>query len=121
LASAETATKDTVLNALPTWAGGQVLTADQLSAIQSQTAANITQAAGGNTDLAQSEIEQMLGETSSVAQQAQDAAEASDDSDLPSVLPTAWQAFEAWVQANWGLLAIGGFGFLMIRSSGRRR
>lgn len=108
LAAGETDVKDLALNALPTWAGGEVLTPDELAAIQAQTAQDITVAAGGNTGLTQSEIAQMLAETSSVAQQAQAAATGSDTTSVAGNI-------EAWIVSNWAWLMVGGVAFLIVR------
>jgi len=124
LAATEADAKDVFLNALPVSWGGQVLTKNELSNIQTQSAQDITTASAGNTALAQSEIAQMNAETAAVAAQAQADAEGSDDGD--STL-SAWQKFEAWVQANWPWIAIGGVAFLIARpdeilfGGGRRR
>ena len=78
---------DFLRNILPTWLGGQPLTANQLAQIQAQYTQTIQLAATDpntgitNTDLANSETQQMLGETTGVQQQAQTAAENQDTPD----------------------------------------
>jgi hypothetical protein len=93
------AAKNEVLNALPTWAGGEVLTAAQLAAIQSEAASEIHRAAGGNADLEQQALAQMYGETSAVAAQAQ-AAAGSPPPGVSSEIP--W-----WVWLAGGALGVG--------------
>lgn len=84
LDSAENAVGATFLNAIPTWAGGQVLTPGQLQTIQAQNVQAINQAATDpttgqvNTDLANAEIQQMLSQTAASAAQSQAQAVAQD-------------------------------------------
>jgi hypothetical protein len=96
VASAIQTAIDTVTNALPTWAGGQVLTADQLASIQAQAAQDIHRAATDpntgvtNTALEQQAVAQMKAETAAVAAQAQVSAVASDTTSLLSPAGIPW-------------------------------
>lgn len=110
LGDLETGIEDLITNALPSSLGGQALTSDELQSIQTQTASDITQAATNpvtgqvDTDLANSEISQMLGETQSVADQAN----ASSGSSV-------FDQVSSWIQDNWAWVAIGGVAFLIVR------
>jgi hypothetical protein len=106
--------KNAVSNMLPTWAGGQVITANQLANIQSQAQQAIHIASGGNAQLEQQAVAQMLQETSAVASQAQAAAEQSDTSfgasdDLLSAAGIGASGLPSWV---W--IAAAGAGILLI-------
>jgi len=96
--------KDTTENALPTWAGGNPLTPDQLQAIQTQAKQNIHVAAAGNTQLEAQAVAQMMSETTAVANQARAAAAASDTS-IPNPLDlTSSFNLASWLL--WGGLAV---------------
>ena len=96
--------KDTVSNALPTWAGGSPLTSDQLAAIQAQAAQQIAVASGGNTALAQQATAQMQAETTAIAQQSRTSAQKSDTT-LPNPFdPSSSFNFSSWLL--WGGLGL---------------
>lgn len=113
---------DAFWNALPTQIGGKVLTPSQQQEIQAEINAGITQAAGGNTQLAQQEIQQSQAETQAVANQAQQAAQAQDAASLGWLLgsgdgsggggPPGWLL---WLEQNWPYIAIAGGAFLFFR------
>lgn len=106
LNSVEQGAENLYQNAAPTWAGGSPLTTNQLQTIQAQAAQNITQAAGGNTVLANQEIQQMTSQTNAVAQQAYQAAVNQDTgAGGPPGAPSSIASKVLWI----GLAAVGIF------------
>lgn len=92
LNAAEQSTLGTIQNALPTWAGGSVLTPYQQAQINAANAQALTQAATDpvtgqvNTQLLSQMLPASTADTAAIAQQAQTAAAASDTSLISSAL-----------------------------------
>ena len=92
LNAAEQSTLGTIQNALPTWAGGSVLTPYQQAQINATNAQALIQAATDpvtgqvNTQLLSQMLPASTADTAAIAQQAQTAAAASDTSLISSTL-----------------------------------